>query len=554
MKIKLSIGLKIWLSLSILVLGYFATMAVGFILGQRNEISLLSVSESLFPASMSGQNALAAFREEIKLYNDAVLMGDTEVLENARNKSAELNEVLSMITALEGISTDRKEEIKKILKQYKSFHTSAQDIYLRMANGDSNDNITQTALKLGKETPLIEDDLTNLKSTMAQDLKKALHNISDSTRRLRYINLFVFFGVLLFATLVISIITRRFISKPINDTVLMIKDMAEGGGDLTLRLQIKSNDEIGDLVRWFNLFLEKLQTMIRNIVRNAETLNQASTELSGLSGQMSAGADQMSLKAKSVATASEQMSVNMDSVAAAMEEASTNIGIVANSTEEMTSTINEIAQNSEKARTITGESVDKAHRVSIQIDELGKAAQEIGKVTETISEISEQTNLLALNATIESARAGEAGKGFAVVANEIKDLAKQTAEATQQIKGQIEGIQKSTTGTVTEIEEILKVINDVNEIVATIATAVEEQSVTTNEIAGNVSQASQGIQEVNENVSESTVVSRDIAREVTDCTQSSAEISNSSAQVSLSADQLRSLAEELNDMVNKFKV
>ncbi len=554
MRISFTVGTKIWVSLGILILGYFATMLVGFILGQKNESNLFSASDSLFPASMSSQIAISAFREEIKLYNDAVMLGDSDLIQNARDKSTELETALSSISGYVGIDSERKQEVEKIIKQYKSFHTSAQDVYRRMADGNSDNSVTEAAIQLGKKTPLIEKDLNDLAGKTAQDMKNALQEISNSTRQIRYTNLIVFLGVVLFASVFISIIIRRFISKPIKDTVLMIRDMAEGGGDLTRRLQIQSNDEIGDLVRWFNLFLEKLQTMIRNIVGNSEKLNRASSELSDLSGQMSEGADQMSAKTNSVASASEEMSSNMDSVAAAMEQSSTNMNIIATSTEEMTSTINEIAQNSEKARTITGESVKKAQGVSVQVDELGNTVQKIGKITEVISEISEQTNLLALNATIEAARAGEAGKGFAVVANEIKELARQTAEATQQIRGQIEGIQKSAAGTVSEIGDILKIINDVNDIVTTIATAVEEQSVTTNEIAGNVAQASDGIREVNSKISESSTVSKDIAREVTEVNQSSTEMTNGSAQVNLSAGELKNLAEQLNEMVNKFRV
>jgi methyl-accepting chemotaxis protein len=191
---------------------------------------------------------------------------------------------------------------------------------------------------------------------------------------------------------------------------------------------------------------------------------------------------------------------------------------------------------------------------SEKVDELGNAAREIGKVVETITEISEQVNLLALNATIEAARAGEAGKGFAVVANEIKDLAKQTAEATMEIKEKIAAIQGSTDGTVSEINQISKIINDVNEIVTTIATAVEQQSVTTKEIAGNVAQASQGIQEVSENVAQSSNVAEEIAKEISDVNQSAAEMSNSSAQVNLSAEELTKMGTKLNEMVGKFRI
>jgi len=220
----------------------------------------------------------------------------------------------------------------------------------------------------------------------------------------------------------------------------------------------------------------------------------------------------------------------------------------------MTSVIKEIAQNTEKARTVTGEAVSEAAETSEKVDELGRAANEIGKVTETITEISEQTNLLALNATIEAARAGEAGKGFAVVANEIKDLAKQTAEATGEIRKKIEGIQTSTKGTVIHIKQITKVINNVNEIVATIATAVEEQSVTTREIADNVTQASQGLGEITENVAQSSSVADEIAKDIADVNQTSGEMSNTSSQVNTSAEDLSKEAEQLMGMVGQFQV
>jgi methyl-accepting chemotaxis protein len=188
------------------------------------------------------------------------------------------------------------------------------------------------------------------------------------------------------------------------------------------------------------------------------------------------------------------------------------------------------------------------------VDELGNAAQEISKVTEVITEISEQTNLLALNATIEAARAGEAGRGFAVVANEIKELAKQTANATLDIKTRIQGIQKSTDTTVTEIEQITEVIHAVNELVATIATAVEEQAVTTQEIANNVAQASLGIGEVNERVADNSTVSSDIAASISQVDDVAGTMRQSSAKVNENSGNLLQLAKQLNDMVARFKI
>jgi methyl-accepting chemotaxis protein len=313
-------------------------------------------------------------------------------------------------------------------------------------------------------------------------------------------------------------------------------------------------DELDKMAAWINTFVTRVASIIKDIAKDSEMLNNSSADLSSLSAQMSGGAENMAGKSNAVAAASEEMSSNMNSVAAAMEEAATNVGMVATAAEQMTSTINEIAQNSERASKITGEAVVQTQSASNKVDELGSAAHEIGKVVETITEISEQVNLLALNATIEAARAGEAGRGFAVVANEIKDLAKQTAGATLEIKEKIGAIQGSTDATVSEINQITKIINDVNEIVTTIATAVEEQSVTTKEIAGNVAQASQGIQEVNENVAQSSTVSAEIASDISGVNQSAGEMSNSSAQVNLSAEELTKMGAKLNKIVGKFKV
>ncbi|BBO79220.1 methyl-accepting chemotaxis protein [Desulfosarcina widdelii] len=351
----------------------------------------------------------------------------------------------------------------------------------------------------------------------------------------------------------VTLIGKR-ITRPIVTASDMLKDIAQGEGDLTRRLEVSSRDEVGEMAKWFNVFAENIQRIIGSVQENARQVNDSSAELNTIADQTSTNATETSEKANTVATASEEMSANMNSVAAAMEEAATNVGMVASAADEMTATINEIAQNTEKARGIAGGAVDQAANASSQVAELGTAAQEIGKVIETITEISEQVNLLALNATIEAARAGEAGKGFAVVANEIKDLARQTAEATGEIKSRIESIQNSTDGTVTEIGNITRVVNEVNEIVSTIATAVEEQSVTTNEIANNVSQAAQGIEEVNENVAQSSTVSAEISRDIADVTQASGEISNSSEQISMSAESLNQLARQLNEMVGRFKV
>ncbi len=344
------------------------------------------------------------------------------------------------------------------------------------------------------------------------------------------------------------------LARPVIRATNMIKDIAEGEGDLTKRLNIVSKDELGDLAKWFNLFIEKLQEMIKQLGESAQYIGSSSSSLSQISDSLLGSSNETSQRATNVATASEEMSTNLNNVAAAMEESSTNANMVAAAAEEMSATINEIAESAEKARGVSHEAVTNAEEASASMEELGTAADKIGKVTETITEISEQTNLLALNATIEAARAGEAGKGFAVVANEIKELAKQTAEATLDIKTLIEDVQKTTDTTGRGINRITEVISGVNDTVGSIATAVEEQTVTTREIAENISQASQGIQEVNENVSQSSTVASEITRDISEVSIASSSISESSREIETNAQELLNNTNQLNDIVGKFKV
>lgn len=317
----------------------------------------------------------------------------------------------------------------------------------------------------------------------------------------------------------------------------------------------KSNyDELQELSSNFNSFIFKLQHMFKDVVQGVVTISSATTELSAIAEQMSGGANNVSDQSNSVSTAAEEMSVNMDSVAAATEETTTNMNIVASAAEEMTATISDVNTNTEQASKVTGEAVEEAKSATTKVQQLGLAASEISKVTEVITDISGQTNLLALNATIEAARAGEAGKGFAVVANEIKELAKQTADATGQIKTQIEDIQNSTSDTVNQIERITSVINNVNDTVNSITGAVSEQTAATDEIASNVAQAAQGLAEVNENVAQSSAVSGQIAQDITVVNQSATEMATSSGEVQSSAAELSETAEKLKDMMGGFKL
>ena len=342
--------------------------------------------------------------------------------------------------------------------------------------------------------------------------------------------------------------------NPLIRIVEKLRDIAEGEGDLTTRLEVTSKDEVGQVAQWFNTFINKIHTLIQDVAVNAKTLNQNSTTLKELSETMAAGAEQTSDRANSVSAASEEMSVSMTSVAAAMEQSSASMSTISDATGEMTKTITEVSQNTTQARQITDQVVEKTRHASEQIGELGTAADEIGQVVETITDISGQVNLLALNATIEAARAGEAGKGFAVVANEIKGLASQTANASHDIKEKVVNIRNSTQKTVAQIDEVSEVVHRVNEIVLVIATAVEEQSATTRSMAQNILQVSEGIERINTNISQSTSVSAEIAQDITSVTEAAGEMSQNSTSVDTRSRELSDLAQTLMTLVKKFKI
>ncbi|MFO7713244.1 methyl-accepting chemotaxis protein [Desulfosarcina sp.] len=381
----------------------------------------------------------------------------------------------------------------------------------------------------------------------------SMETVAANTRQMVIMMSLVYLGCLVVVIPMAYLFAASF-SRRINDVVGGLKDIAEGEGDLTRRLAQISKDELGDLARWFNTFIQRLQGIIQEIAGNAGHLAASATGLNELSEKMAARASDMSTESAAVSSASEAVSLSTSSIASAMEQSSLNLSTVAAAAEEMTATINEIVRNTETANRITGKAVDQVSRASQRVSVLGSAAQEIGKVTEAITAISDQTNLLALNATIEAARAGEAGKGFAVVANEIKELAKQTAAATAEIKQKIEGIQQTTEGTVAEIENITTVINEVSQIVTTISTAVAQQSDTTGEIAGNVAQASQGVQEVNTTVAESTLAVEQVAQTLMRVNRASSDMSSQSNAVNDSTHALSRLAEELNRLVSCFRV
>lgn len=352
-----------------------------------------------------------------------------------------------------------------------------------------------------------------------------------------------------------GIFSSRVITEPLRRIAAHLQTMAQGDFSVTVSGKDRGrNDEIGVLSQAAEALTASMCTILSNIHQGIGTLTASSSGLAVISDQMRANVSHISGRTMNAAAAAEESSVNSNTVAVGMAQATANLSMVAAATEQMSATISEIAGNAEQVRAISDEASQQAEALTAMMRQLGSAAQEIGKVTATITTISEQTNLLALNATIEAARAGEAGRGFAVVANEIKELSRQTSGATRDIRGRIEAIQTSTTTAMDDIDRIAGVITTVNEIVPRMAAAMEEQSAVTHDVARNIAQATAGVADSNEQVMQTARVATDIAMDMATINESVTGIRADSDQVRQSAAEMLTIGGQLKAMVADFKM
>jgi methyl-accepting chemotaxis protein len=308
------------------------------------------------------------------------------------------------------------------------------------------------------------------------------------------------------------------------DAILEVVEAA-ADGDLTREVPVQGEDAVGRMGAGLSRLLSTLRESIQQIAANSQTLASASEELSAVSQEMSASSEETSTQAQVVANASKEVSENVQTVAAG--------------TEELSASIEEISKSAQTAAQIAREAVEAANQTNKTISKLGESSEEIGAVIKVITSIAQQTNLLALNATIEAARAGEAGKSFAVVANEVKELAKETANATEDISSKIVAIQGDTKESVQAIENISQIISTINDTQNSIASAVEEQAATTGDMARNVNNA---------NTSTNAIVTN-----IEGVAGAADETSRGAAGVRTAASELAEMASKLEELVGRFK-
>ncbi len=435
-----------------------------------------------------------------------------------------------------------------------------------------NNNLNVERLDVERESIL---DSTYAVSNKCDNMLTAIR------KRINKIQIFAFLLTLLLLTS-FGIYTKNSIVGPVIATVKRLKDIVEGEGDLTARLEIHGKDEMSELAKWFNRFAENQQTLFFEIVQNIETLNSSSLDLQNVSDRLVSGSEKMTSQAvnvadassrmtgtiKTVANAAAEMSNNTHSVSSTAEELSLNMNSVASAIEETSMIMREMAETAQEGATMAEQADKMATSATATMNLLGKTASEIDQVTIAIKRIAEQTNLLALNATIEAAAAGDAGKGFAVVASEIKELAAQSSNAAEDIGKHIGGMQANT-------EEAVQVISSVSATITTLKKAsihiyqsVKEQTATANEISANVQQANSGVNNIASAIAEIADNTEEIANNAgktaqdihavsqnTQGVSKAAAASNTEAQqVRKSAKDLTSVAGLLHQLIGKFKI
>lgn len=535
--------IKTWILsiVAVLGVGYLIMLATVNYSATATHSRMSQISASIFPAALRMQEAEAAFERMKKHYGDAVVLQDQKALAGADLDADATTAALTAVKqSLSGIG-DLEKQADALLTQFSSIRSRDRDTYaaiLGAKDGPTEELMTRVGA-LGKENKAFSDAMSLFDKSIAGDFQKELDTVDAYSLRTRVTGL----AMLGFVVLVCGAawwVTQSKVVLPLRALALRLRDIAQGEGDLTNRIEVNGNNEIDEVGVWFNDFIGRIEDIVRRVATHAQTLGSAATELAQTSQETASQATQQQVQAA-------QISVTMNEMSTAVHEIS-----------QTTQRAAEDARKAEESAVSGGQTVQSTvkaiqqlltanQQTSTRIEELGRSSDAIGKIVSVINEIADQTNLLALNASIEAARAGEHGRGFAVVAGEVRRLAERTSAATKEIDATVRGIQDGTHVAVEAMRSSMELVksgvtsaNSAGEALTSIISgSVSVQKMVT-QIAAAATEQSYSTQTVVSTMSEITAIIERTA---------------SSSQQSVDAsEELSHLANELSGLVGSFKV
>jgi methyl-accepting chemotaxis protein len=532
---------RILFILAVMAGGYVLLLGMVQLSSTATHSRMSQISSSLFPAALRMQEAEAAFERMKKHYGDAVVLLDSKSLESAEKDAEATTEALGQVKALLSSSPELGRQADALLVRFSSIRSRDHDTYTTFlaATGGPSDEMMVQVGALGKDNKALTDTMGLFDKAISANFQTQLNTVDSYSVRSRIAGLIL--AVLALGACAFTWWLIQFkIVLPLRSLALRMQDIAEEEGDLTCRVEVKGRNEIDEVGIWFNVFIGRMEDIVRRVVEHARTLGTAATELAATARDTATQAQQQQEQAAHINSTMSEMSSAIQEISQTTQRAA----VDASNAEESAHSGGQTVQTT--VQTI-GDLLISNQETSSRIEELGRSSVAIGKIINVIDEIAGQTNLLALNASIEAARAGEHGRGFAVVAGEVRRLAERTSEATKEIDLTVRAIQQGTTEAVEAMrtsmrhvqsgvgsarsagEALTSIIHgseSVQKMVTQIATAATEQSYATQSVSANVAEIA-------------SIIQRTAA---------------SSQQSVKACQQLASLANEMTDLVGAFKV
>jgi methyl-accepting chemotaxis protein len=538
---QMKIKTRILAILAVLAAGYLLLLGMVQLSGTATHSGMTQLSASLFPAAIEMQDAEASFERMKKHYGDAVVLQDATSLEGAEKDADAAAAALAKVkTSLEAIP-DLEKQAGALLDQFNDLRARDKETYAAIlaAKDRPSDDLMAQVGALGKDNKALTEDMALFDKAISTSFQKRLDSVDAWSVRSRVAGLVM----LVFAALTCSAawwVVESKVVLPLHTLALRLQDIAEGEGDLTRRIEVNGNNEIDEVGIWFNVFIGRIEEIVRRVAGHALTLGEAATELAATAQETASQAAQQQDQAS-------RISVTMNEMATAVQEISQttqSAAVDAKKAEESAQAGGHTVQST--VETI-GQLLKSNQETSAKIEELGRSSDAIGRIINVIDEIAGQTNLLALNASIEAARAGEHGRGFAVVAGEVRRLAERTSAATKEIDKTVRAIQQGTGDAVeamrtsmAHVQSGVDSANSAGEALASIIHGSESVQQMVTQIAAAATEQSYSTQSVTANVGAiASIIER---------TATSAHHSVDACQ------QLSRLANELTGLVGSFKV